>query len=78
MRSFAAMLLLAPSVLGFPSRASEIVLKRRDGPRPITEIQDGQTGTLMVLPPQATETGLKQIPGRFYLNPTYESVDGSH
>ncbi|KAF7354113.1 Cloroperoxidase [Mycena venus] len=29
---------------------------------PTTEVQDGQTGTLMVLPPQATETGLKQIP----------------
>jgi len=27
-----------------------------------TEVQDGQTGTLMVLPPQATETGTKQIP----------------
>ncbi|KAJ7647750.1 Chloroperoxidase [Roridomyces roridus] len=29
---------------------------------PTTEVQHGQTGTLIVLPPQATETGLKQIP----------------
>ncbi|KAJ7650727.1 Chloroperoxidase [Roridomyces roridus] len=29
---------------------------------PTTEVRDGQTGTVMVLPPQATETGLKQIP----------------
>ncbi|KAJ7575174.1 Chloroperoxidase [Mycena floridula] len=32
-------------------------------PTPITEIQDGQRGTLIVIPPQATETsGIKQIP----------------
>ncbi|KAJ7236327.1 hypothetical protein C8J57DRAFT_1530137 [Mycena rebaudengoi] len=29
---------------------------------PITEIQDLQTGTLMVLPPRQTDTGTKQIP----------------
>ncbi|KAJ7655390.1 Chloroperoxidase [Mycena rosella] len=35
----------------------------RDDPSPTTtEIQDGQTGTLIVMPAQATETGLKQIP----------------
>ncbi|KAJ7655394.1 Chloroperoxidase [Mycena rosella] len=34
----------------------------RADPSPTTEVQDGQTGTLIVLPPQATETGLKQIP----------------
>ncbi|KAJ7513047.1 hypothetical protein B0H11DRAFT_1898285 [Mycena galericulata] len=28
---------------------------------PTTEVQDDQTGALIVLPPQATETGLKQI-----------------
>ncbi|KAF7309995.1 Cloroperoxidase [Mycena indigotica] len=27
-----------------------------------TNVQDGQTGTLIVLPPQATDTGTKQIP----------------
>ncbi|KAJ7066373.1 Chloroperoxidase [Mycena amicta] len=29
---------------------------------PTTEVQDGQTGTLIVLPAQATETGVKRIP----------------
>ncbi|KAF8146848.1 Chloroperoxidase [Mycena galopus ATCC 62051] len=52
MRSFAILLLILPAVLSASSR-----------PSPTTEVQDGQTGTLMVLPPQATETGLKQIPG---------------
>ncbi|KAJ6539633.1 Chloroperoxidase [Mycena capillaripes] len=52
MRSFAGLMLLLPVVLSAP----------RDSPSPTTEVQDGQTGTLMVLPPQPTETGLKQIP----------------
>ncbi|KAJ7496829.1 Chloroperoxidase [Mycena latifolia] len=59
MRSFVAVLLLLPATLAAP-RASPLIL--RDDPTPTTEVQDGQTGTLMVLPPQATETGLKQIP----------------
>ncbi|KAJ6539634.1 hypothetical protein B0H19DRAFT_1078664 [Mycena capillaripes] len=54
MRSFAGLLLLLPVVLSAP----------RDNPSSTTEVQDGQTGTLMVLPPQPTETGLKQIPGK--------------
>ncbi|KAJ6592660.1 Chloroperoxidase [Mycena capillaripes] len=52
MKSFARLLLLLPAVLFAP----------QDSPSPTTEVQDGQTGTLMVLPPQPTETGLKQIP----------------
>jgi len=51
MRSSAILLLLLPAVLSAPS-----------SPSPTTEVQDGQTGTLIVLPPQATETALKQIP----------------
>ncbi|KAJ7496831.1 Chloroperoxidase [Mycena latifolia] len=39
-----------------------VALNIRDDPSTTTEVQDGQTGTLIVLPPQATETGLKQIP----------------
>ncbi|KAJ6574393.1 Chloroperoxidase [Mycena capillaripes] len=60
MRSFAASLLLIPAIFFAPSCHAFNI---RDSPSPTTtEVQDGQTGTLMVLPPQATETGLKQIP----------------
>lgn len=59
MRSFAAALLLLPAAFAAP-RAGR--LNHRADPSPTTEVQDGQTGTLIVLPPQATETGLKQIP----------------
>jgi hypothetical protein len=52
MRSFVVLFLLLPTVLSSPS--------------PTTEVQDGQTGTLIVVPPQATETGLKRIPGKFH------------
>ncbi|KAJ7234528.1 hypothetical protein C8J57DRAFT_1531468 [Mycena rebaudengoi] len=35
-------------------------------PGPTTaEVQDGPTGTLIMIPPQATETGLKKIPGKW-------------
>jgi hypothetical protein len=61
MRSLAAVILLLPVALAVP-RATP--LKNRDAPSSTTEVQDGQTGTLIVLPPQATETGLKQIPGK--------------
>jgi len=50
------LLLLAP-VLAAPKNPNI-----RDSPSSTTEVQDGQTGTLIVLPAQATETGLKQIP----------------
>ncbi|KAJ7188772.1 Chloroperoxidase [Mycena filopes] len=59
MKSLATLFLLIPAVLSFPRNP---VFDRRDSPSPTTEVQDGQTGTLIVLPPQATETGLKQIP----------------
>ncbi|KAJ7588830.1 Chloroperoxidase [Mycena floridula] len=58
MKSFSALLLILPAVL-----AASINFNARDDPTPTTEIQDGQTGTLIVIPPQATETsGIKQIP----------------
>ncbi|KAJ7218916.1 hypothetical protein C8J57DRAFT_1394459 [Mycena rebaudengoi] len=58
MRSFTLILLLFPVAL-----ASRIA---RDHPSPATaEVQDGQTGTLIMIPPQATETGLKKIPGKW-------------
>ncbi|KAJ7343255.1 hypothetical protein DFH08DRAFT_1009745 [Mycena albidolilacea] len=56
MRSFIVLLLIFPAALSAR-------LPVFNGPSSTTEIQDGQTGTLIVLPPQATETGLKQIPG---------------
>jgi len=59
MRSFAVLSLLLPAVL---SAHGNPAVKIRDSPSTTTEVQDGQTGTLIVLPPQATETGLKQIP----------------
>ncbi|KAJ7747761.1 Chloroperoxidase [Mycena metata] len=59
MKSLATLVLLVPAVFSFPRNP---ILGRRDDPTPTTEVQDGQTGTLIVLPPQATETGLKQIP----------------
>ncbi|KAJ7592839.1 Chloroperoxidase [Mycena floridula] len=58
MKSFSALLLILPVVLAAP----RINVDARDDPTPTTEIQDGQTGTLIVFPPQATETGTKNIP----------------
>ncbi|KAJ7496830.1 Chloroperoxidase [Mycena latifolia] len=63
MRSLTTTLLL-PVILSSPWVAAFHI---RDDPTPTTEVQDGQTGTLIVLPPQATETGLKQIPGKWYM-----------
>jgi hypothetical protein len=34
-----------------------------DAPSTTVDIQDGQTGTLMVLPPRQTDTGTKRVPG---------------
>jgi hypothetical protein len=56
-----AILLLLPLALAIPSAA---LVNNRANPSLTTEVQDGQTGTLIVVPPQATETGLKQIPGK--------------
>jgi hypothetical protein len=35
----------------------------RDAPSSPIDIQDGQTGVLMVLPPRQTDTSIKRIPG---------------
>jgi hypothetical protein len=35
----------------------------RDVPSTTADIQDGQTGVLMVVPPRQTDTGTKRIPG---------------
>ncbi|KAF7351023.1 Cloroperoxidase [Mycena sanguinolenta] len=51
MRASAVLFLLLPAVLS-TVKSPNI----RDNPSPTTEIQDDQTGTLMALPPQATET----------------------
>ncbi|KAJ7588965.1 Chloroperoxidase [Mycena floridula] len=57
MKSFSALFLILPVVL-----AAKINFDSCD-PTSTTEIQDGQRGTLIVIPPQATETsGIKQIP----------------
>ena len=77
MRSLSTVLLLLPLVAGVPSRlqASNHFLEKRDNiPSPTTEVQDGQTGTLIVLPPQATETGLKQIPGILSLSVSWATI----
>ncbi|KAF7350203.1 Cloroperoxidase [Mycena venus] len=55
MRSFSVLFLLVPAALSHPWRII------RDSPTPTTEVQDGQTGTVIVLPPAATETGMLPI-----------------
>ena len=73
--SGSAVLLLLPLVAGIPSKLRENnhFLEKRDN-IPTTQVQDGQTGTLMVLPPQATETGLKQIPGILFLSVYWATI----
>ncbi|KAF8900069.1 Chloroperoxidase [Mucidula mucida] len=61
MKSFYGLFLLLPAVLGAP-KIPTVLNAARDDPTSTTEVQDGQTGTLIVFPPQATETGLKKIP----------------
>ncbi|KAJ7583046.1 Chloroperoxidase [Mycena floridula] len=56
MKSFSVLLLILPVALAFPRMFA------RDGATPTLEIRDGQTGTPIVVPPQAAETGLKPIP----------------
>ncbi|KAJ7114332.1 Chloroperoxidase [Mycena epipterygia] len=58
MKSF-SLLLLVVSPLSMTVNAW---LNIRDAPSTTVEIQDGQTGTLMVLPPRQTDTGTKRIP----------------
>ncbi|KAJ6534307.1 Chloroperoxidase [Mycena capillaripes] len=57
MKLFALLSLLAPALFSSGNAWPNI----RDDTS-TTEIQDGQTGTLMVLPPRQTDTGTKQIP----------------
>ncbi|KAJ7282211.1 Chloroperoxidase [Mycena rebaudengoi] len=57
MKSFALLCLLVPALFSSGNAWLNI---RADAPT--TEIQDGQTGTLMVLPPLQTDTGTKRIP----------------
>ena len=68
MRALTATLLLLPYVIGasqiplfveLPSRTSTL---NSPSPAP-TEVQDGQTGTLIVMPPAQTFNGTKHIPG---------------
>ncbi len=66
MKSFYGLFLLLPAVLGAP-KIPTVLNAARDDPTSTTEVQDGQTGTLIVFPPQATETGLKKIPGLYLL-----------
>ncbi|KAJ7072784.1 Chloroperoxidase [Mycena amicta] len=56
MRSFVVLSLLFHCMLSVAWSGQAIVRKRT------TEVQDGQTGTLISLPPMPTETGTKQIP----------------
>ncbi|KAJ6491761.1 hypothetical protein C8R47DRAFT_1070751 [Mycena vitilis] len=53
MKSLAVLFLLLAAALCAPGNPA---LNFRDAPTATTEVQDGQTGTLIVLPPQATET----------------------
>ncbi|KAF7359639.1 Cloroperoxidase [Mycena venus] len=58
MKSF-SLLLLVVSPLFIAVNASPNI---RDAPTTTVDIQDGQTGTLMVLPPRQTDTGTKNVP----------------
>ncbi|KAJ6581243.1 Chloroperoxidase [Mycena capillaripes] len=57
MRRYTAFSLLTLAILPVSALSGPAI-----SPTSTLEIQDGQTGTLIVLPPQATETGLKKIP----------------
>ncbi|KAJ7270406.1 Chloroperoxidase [Mycena rebaudengoi] len=54
-----SLLLLAVSPLFIAANAWPNI---RDAPSTSVDIQDGQTGTLMVLPPRQTDTGTKRVP----------------
>ncbi|KAJ7249033.1 Chloroperoxidase [Mycena rebaudengoi] len=57
MKSFALLSLLVPALFSSGNAWSNIRAEEST-----KEIQDGQTGTLMVLPPLQTDTGTKRIP----------------
>ncbi|KAJ6580368.1 Chloroperoxidase [Mycena vulgaris] len=58
MKSF-SLLLLVVSPLFIAVNAGPNI---RDAPSTTVDIQDGQTGTLMALPPRQTDTGTKRVP----------------
>ncbi|KAJ7307693.1 Chloroperoxidase [Mycena albidolilacea] len=58
MKSFSLLLLLVSPF----SVAVNAWPNIRDAPSTTVDIQDGQTGTLMVLPPRQTDTGTKRVP----------------
>jgi hypothetical protein len=59
---FFSLLLLVPSSLFTAVNAWHDI---RDAPSNPIDIQDGQTGVLMVLPPAQTDTSIKRVPGKF-------------
>ncbi|KAJ7936150.1 Chloroperoxidase [Mycena leptocephala] len=58
MKSFSLLLLAVPPLFIAVNAWPNI----RDAPFTTVDIQDGQTGTLMVLPPRQTDTGTKRVP----------------
>jgi hypothetical protein len=48
----------------------------RDAPFSPIDMQDGQTGVLMVLPPCQTDTSIKRVPGMF-TNPRFQVIESS-
>ena len=73
MRALATLFLLLPYVIGGsasqiplaaePSSGTVTTTLNSERQTPPTEVQDGQTGTLIVMPPVQTYTGTKIIPG---------------
>jgi hypothetical protein len=59
MKTFSLLLLVVSPLFIAVNARSNI----RDAPSTTVDIQDGQTGVLMVVPPRPTETGTKRIPG---------------
>ncbi|KAJ6530570.1 Chloroperoxidase [Mycena capillaripes] len=57
MKSFSLLLLVVSLFIVVNARPNI-----RDAPSTTLDIQDGQTGTLMVLPPRQTDTGTKRVP----------------
>ncbi|KAJ6517617.1 Chloroperoxidase [Mycena vulgaris] len=58
MKSFSLLLLVVSPLFIAVNAGANI----RDAPSTTVDIQDGQTGTLMVLPPRQTATGTKRVP----------------
>jgi hypothetical protein len=69
MKSFALLSVLVPALFRSGNAWPNI---RADAST--MEIQDDQTGTLMVLPPLQTDTGTKRIPGMYI----YDKLPATH